>query len=315
MKTTVLFDTNAYRNLVAGKSKEQVIAIINKMREKEKLIGFHPSAITFAGMEMVANLYEGPRGHNYHDCLNGLIAMSHHCYNSDAGTFNLLPPPYTQLLRLAFNQTDAAHTQQVKNLGGLLSSFRENPEQASTTYQADGTLQRFRDFFIESEANFAINLDALIKVCKTTIHSEHASANLKHKNDKLASYISNRVPELMILGTLKLISIERNLNIPDTTIKTIAAQINKDYPVSGGFYSYIMKKCVEGNIDLFSDKSREKRWNWMWDYHVCSLIGNATIDGGKALVVTADKDIISVLKQHNLSRHHLKLEDYLSHIG
>ncbi|MCP9762305.1 hypothetical protein [Lacihabitans soyangensis] len=100
--TAVIFDTNSYRNFVIGKSTNTVLTDIQALREKEReknIIAFGSQVV---GMEMLANLAEGPTGFNYTDCLNGVIAMAHHCFDYSDVAPRIIPHPYLHITRPFF---------------------------------------------------------------------------------------------------------------------------------------------------------------------------------------------------------------------
>ena len=86
-KYAVVFDTNSYREFVRG--KKDIISDIEKLKELEAKKNIQAYSHIIVGMEMLANLVEGEDGVNYNDCLNGIRAMSNHCYDGTAKAHEL----------------------------------------------------------------------------------------------------------------------------------------------------------------------------------------------------------------------------------
>lgn len=88
--------------------------------------------------------------------------------------------------------------------------------------------------------------------------------------------------------------------------------LTQDFPFCVRFYQWVCHRIVEGKIDMHAKNSREKRWNWRWDYEVSFLINDNPISGRQLLLVTADRDIIRMLQEYGYERRVMDLPTYLA---
>jgi len=63
-----------------------------------------------------------------------------------------------------------------------------------------------------------------------------------------------------------------------------------------------------------SKTSKEKRWNWQWDYQVSFLISPHTIDDREVILVTSDGDIIEMLRDFGYQNKVLTITEYLDYL-
>ncbi len=87
-----------------------------------------------------------------------------------------------------------------------------------------------------------------------------------------------------------------------------------EFPLSVGFYKWICSKIVSDNIDMQSKTSKEKRWNWQWDYQVSFLISPHTLDNREVILVTSDGDIIEMLRDFGYQNKVLTITEYLEYL-
>jgi hypothetical protein len=316
MRTTVLFDTNAYRGLVRGKNQKEITEVVQKIKEKESAMQINPSAVRVVGMEMANVLNEGPGGVNFEEGKAGLSAMALHCYNPESGQFHMMPAPYANFALMAFGIKDPNHQQQLNSLAAMVSLFRTNPSDAYEIVKQNGTLGHYAAHFTATEMGFARDLHNLLENCRQVIRADNPNANTTQQhNDKLLIYLRTNVEYTMLYGILYTIAQKLQIQYDESEIPQKVQYIKNNYPAASGFYSFILKKMVIGNIDIFNKKSRQTRWNWTWDYEVCCFISEKAIQTGQMLLVTQEKDITNALKELNLAKYVMSLPQYLKHIG
>lgn len=316
MRTTVLFDTNAYRGLARDKSLTEIIEFVQKIKQKETAINIKPSAVRIVGMEMVNQLNEGQGGLNFEQCKAGLSALALHCYDEKSDSFHICPPPYANFALEAFNIKDESQELQLNSLAGMISLFRTNPSDAYEVVKQNGTLGHYAAHFTDTEAGFARDLHNLLENCKKVVKEDNPGPlTTQQYNQKMLKYIENDVAYTMLYGILFTIALKFGLQIDHSQMPQKVQYLKNTYPIASGFYSFILSKMFIGDIDIFNKKSRQTRWNWAWDYEVCCFISEKAVQTGRILLVTEEKDITRVLKKNNLGHCVMTLSQYLKHIG
>jgi hypothetical protein len=316
MRTTVLFDTNAYRKLTEGKSHEEITALIQEIKQKEASMNITPSAVRIVAMEMVNLLNEGEGGPNFDNCKAGLSALALHCYEKEFDRFHLNPAPYANFALMAFGIKDENHAPQLNSIAAMVSLFRTHPTEAYQILKQNDTLKNYESHFSATEMGFAHDLLNLLENCKKVVKDDNPGPlTIQQYNKKLLKYLETNVEYTMLYAILYLIAARLDLHIDTELMQQKIQKIKNTYPAASGFYSYILSKIVVGNIDILSKKSRQQRWNWAWDYEVCCFISEKAVQTGQMLLVSADKDITKVLKKYNLGHFVMTLPEYLKHIG
>ena len=93
-----------------------------------------------------------------------------------------------------------------------------------------------------------------------------------------------------------------------------AFAMNLEFPLSVGFYRWISYKIVYDTIDMQSKASKEKRWNWLWDYQISFLMSEHTIDNREVILVTSDNDVTEMLNEFGYENKVLTISQYLEYL-
>jgi hypothetical protein len=314
-ETAVVFDTNSYRNFVKGKAPEEVLKATEELKSAEKKKNILAFGITVVGLEMIANITEGENGFNYNDCLNGLISMSNHCYSDVDKEPRIVPPPYLHLTRSFFNTIPEAYENGVKNIGGVIHDFKLDYKKALEHHNNHSTFINVKSYFEKEELQFASEISKLIDSAKEDIRKKYPRIDARQFRTKILDFILNG-PYLPLIALAIIIEIAESLqiNLPKDELINRAKAMDQEFPLSVGFYKWISYKIVEGNINMQSKTSKEKRWNWLWDYQVTFLINEHKIDNKEVMLITYDKDIIEMLKNFGYKNKVLTLSEYLDYL-
>jgi len=313
-KFAVVFDTNSYRQFVIGKTTEQVIADVADLKILEAKKSIQAYGIMVVGMEMLANLSEGESGFNYKDCLNGVVAMGHHCFDDHAP--RIIPQPYLHLTRSFFGTVPIEIETRVKNLCGIVDDIRSDLTKAIAHHKTIGTFDKIKEYVNNEEIKFSTDIVDLIEGARLEILRKHPNIARKQLRTKLLDYIENGPFEPFVaLAIIYAISVKLQLQLPsDEGIKR-AMSMHLEFPLSVGFYKWICSKIVSDNIDMQSKTSKEKRWNWQWDYQVSFLITHNTLDNREVILVTSDGDMIEMLQDFGYKNKVLTITEYLDYLN
>ncbi|MFL5765469.1 MAG: hypothetical protein ACJ77K_16105 [Bacteroidia bacterium] len=310
-KFAVVFDTNSYRQFVAGKPTAQVISDVVDMKIAEAKKSIQSYGIMVVGMEMLANLAEGESGFNYKDCLNGSIAMGNHCLD-ELKRPRVVPQPYLHLTRSFFGLIPTEIETRAKNMAGVVDDIRIDSTKAIEHHKQVGTFDQIKDYINNEESHFSTNIVDLIDGARQEILRKHPRIDAKQLRIKLLDYIENGPFEPFVaMAIIYAVSATLQIQLPkDEGIKR-AMSMHLEFPLSVGFYKWICHKIVHDNIDMQSKASREKRWNWQWDYQVSFLISPHTIDNRELILVTSDGDMTQMLKDFGYQNKVLTLAEYI----
>lgn len=311
----VLFDTNSYRQFVMGKSTEKVLEEINELKEFEKKKNITSCGIMVVALEMLGNLAEGENGFNYKDCLNGLLAMTTHCLDEEKNAPRFTPQPYLHIARSFFNTVPTDMENKVQNLIGVANDLRIDLDKALKTHTEKDTFNQVKAFIEREENQFARQITDLIEGARQEIIRKHPKIANKQLRAKLLDYIENGPFEPFVaLAIIYAVAANLQLQLPQDEGVKRAFTMHLEFPLSVGFFKWISHKIVFDNIDMQSKTSKEKRWNWHWDYQVSFLVNGHTLANKEVILVTSDGDVIDMLKDFGYENKVFTITDYLNYL-
>lgn len=311
----VIFDTNSYRQFVAKKNENQIEKDLEELIIFEKRKNIVPFGSIIVGMEMLANVAEGENGFNYNDCLNGITTMVRHCKIQEQDTLRIFPQASLHILKSYFSYIPSELEKRTKNLAGVLCDIEKNRAVSINFHNEKNTFENIKTYVENEEIEFSKLLTALLKGIKDEILRNHPKISKKDLRKKLLDYIQNGSFEpLMAISIILATASKYNLTIPNEDCLNKAFSLNMEFPISSGFFNWICNEIVEKNIDMFSKTSIQKRWNWIWDYHVSFALNNSTLNNREVLLVTSDGDMKKMLKDYGYENRVYDLKGYLNFI-
>jgi hypothetical protein len=314
-RIAVIFDTNSYRSFVRGKTFKEVIDVAEKLSEKENSRDIKSLASVIVLVEMVANLAEGKEGFNYDECLKGIIAMSHHCFDHTEQGPRIIPQANLLIAKSFFNKLPPQAEENAKNLGGLLNDFKNDSAKAIEHYNKQSAFDNYKKYVENLEIEFSQQIINLIEGIKTEIRRDSPNISSKHLREKTMSFIeSEQFNNTMSIAILTTLSTKMGLNYSQSELTNMSSFLIKKFPSASGFFKWICHEIVDKNIDLNSKTSKEKRWNWIWDYNVSFSVSNSTVQGRDMILVTSDKDLKQMLTDNGFGVRVMKLDEYLDFI-
>lgn len=308
----VIFDTNSYRQFVLGKSTDEVLSNVEELIQSEEKKHIKAYGSVIVGMELLANLSEGEDGFNYKDCLNGVIAMGNHCFDKTGEGPRIIPQAYLHLTRSFFGIVPPEVEERTQNLGGVINDLKRNYTEALVYHNQKNTFENIKSYIQAEEAQFSTQIVDLIDGARNELKNKHPRIAPKQLRTKLLDYIDNGPFEPFIaLAMIYAIAATLGLQIPKNEGINRAFSLNMNFPLSVGFYRWICHKIVDDNIDMQSKSSKEKRWNWLWDYHVSFAMSDGTLDGREVILITSDGDMTEMLADFGYSNRVMTIQEYL----
>lgn len=332
-KYVAIFDTNSYRDLVKGKTQEDILISIDNLKKAEKNNQILQIGILIVASEMLAHLAT-PLSSDYEECKNGIIAMANHCYDVNSQGIAITPPPSHHLTNSYFeNLITNEMTMAQQGIQNILKSFKNNTDNAIEKYTANGMFQKCKEFIETGEENFARSIIDTIDILKEEVIIENKGQEecekgkieiIKSKKTLKPNQIKKNILKKIdkdefklrvATNIIKVILI--NLGITESSIETKskAESLLNNFPIAVGFLVYITRIVVDRDIDLLNKSSKSKRWNWVWDYHVAFLISHHTIDNREVILVTRDGELTDIINKHGFTNRVMNLEQYLSFIN
>ncbi|MDR2278171.1 MAG: hypothetical protein LBE23_09940, partial [Vagococcus sp.] len=97
----VIFDTNAYRYLVKGKSYKDIDGYLKKIKSKEKRNGISTFISPIVARELLAHLAD-KKDPSFDICLNATKAMYLHSSDEDGSQYNMIASPELLIAKMYF---------------------------------------------------------------------------------------------------------------------------------------------------------------------------------------------------------------------
>jgi hypothetical protein len=315
-KYAVVFDTNSYRNLIAHKHAAEVEDYIEQVKIKEarkNIVGF---GTTVVGMEMLANLAGAEKSSHYEDCLKGLIAMANHCFNEQENVLHVIPHPYIHITQNFFDVVPPVMELRAKNMAGVIGDFKYDYAKAAEYHGTGSTCRELKNYIDDEEPRWVSEINYLIEAARQAVLKEYPEISDKQLHKNLLEYIDSglfvpRVSMAIIFGVANSLGIQ--MNEKEHPFKGYF--LPQVFPFSVRFYQWVCHRIVEGNIDMQAKRSREKRWNWRWDYEVSFLINDNPISDRQLLLVTSDRDMIRMLQEYGYEKRVMDLTAYLAFLN
>jgi hypothetical protein len=311
-KYAVVFDTNSYRNLIKDFRIEEVKAFIEQLKKKEAAKNIVAEATPVVGMELLSNLAGPEKSSHYDDCLKALVGMANHCYQEAEELVRMTPHPYLHITTNFFNSSPSAVELISQNMVGVIMDFKDDYFRAIEGHQFVGTFNSLKTYIDEEEARWVSEIESYVADAEQEVLKKYPSLEHKQLRGKVIEHIDsgNFVPKLsmaIIFGIAQ--SLKIRMTGEEHVMKGYA--LPQTFPMAVAFYQWICRRIVADNLDMQSQRSKDKRWNWRWDYEVSFLMNNHLLNGRIVLLITSDKDITRMLKDYGYGARVMNLKKYL----
>lgn len=310
----VVFDTNAYRNIVSRTSKDEAVAKVVDIKHKEFEKGIIPFMSTTVAMELLSHLCDVKTSRNYQSCLKASQVMYLHC--GDEKEFRLLPLPETQISYEYFNiiNIHSFNTQQV--VGQLLYLIAKNPTD-ETVDSKMSELQKIRNFIDTGEQTLANEIERFCRMTDPTFtdwtifknDAKNRSEFLKNVRSEKFYKITAEAYLTAVVQDLKNKGYAINSNIDETMIFKYV----ENYKASLQFRTWFFSQLVNGNFDL----TKGSRTNFVWDELILHFIGQSC-NNDPIMLVTSDgrmHDAVRGVYPNGLDTIIKTYEEYMDFLG
>jgi hypothetical protein len=314
MEKAVVFDTNAYRESVRGKTSNEVIAYFSHILELEKKKDIKAICSVFTGYELLPHLSKSYRNGSFKECYKSIIALGTHCWDDNTTPPGIPSIPQTSLLMTyaLFDKKVNEETQRRnQNLTGVLQDIYKLREKGIKHHKSS-----FKDIARDiktKEKDFADRITFLVAELSKMILMQNPDKD--EKTIRCLTIDAFQGVEFRIVMAKALLSIYSStvaIILSDEKLLEGAKILNEKFPITAGFYTWVCHEVYNKSLDLYSKKSRNKRWNWLWDAEISCAISESTINGRETLLVTGDKPMTEVLTKYGYQNRVMTLEKYLA---
>lgn len=311
-KIAVIFDTNSYRQFCRDKSCEELLQCSINLKNAEKKKNIKCNGSVIVAMELLSHLNADKDNANYVECLKSLIVLANHCFDDEIQQPIIFPHAYLHITHSLFKKVPPDVSRNVESLGGVINDFRISVKNAIDHHESHSTFEKISNYIDSLESEFAQQIVNLINGVELLVKTENPTINNKHLREKKLRYIdSDNFKEMMTLAIVKTMAAKMNLSIAQNELNKMSQFMLDTFPVASGFYQWICREIIDKNIDMYSKKSKIKRWNWLWDYHASFGVSKSTLGGRSVLFVTSDDDLTKILSTFDFGDNVMDLKDYL----
>lgn len=312
-KTSVFFDTNSYRQIVRNKNSQEISELLYLIQSAEKENNIEPISALTVNLELSANLVEGKSGINFENCLNGLRFLTNHCFDSEEKIIRIASFPFFQISAMMFGVLPIDFDKQDKKISKHFEKFKSFDKEPNLTKEF---YEFVKSTLTKHEQGFSNSLIGLIKAAKNGMEQTHPKMDNKSRKRKLIEFFkSDSYAQNLSVKSLKIVSEILGIELDDQEYQNRAYFLRKELPISSAFFQWILCEIIQKDIDMTSKKSKSKRWNWLWDYQISFLISQNTINEGKMILVTSDKEMIQMLRENGLDNNVMEIDQYLEFLN
>lgn len=310
----IVFDTNAYRNLVFEKTNEEVDKTIHEIVRRQEELGIISLMSTTVARELICHLFDNGVFDENGDCTKAIRAIYEHCGNIE--TYNLVPLPETQLSRELFGINNTKAEEQQKAVAEIVFSVFKNPTKKNLEPYLSN-IQKIKSHNNETECEF----ERMLSILKSTTLPDNMTfgefANSKRfKLDTAIAYICALAVDLGVITNDDIKVNANTVTVPNIIIEKAKDYLNK-YPAPIEMRSSLIAKLDMPNFN----PSKKERLNQIWDEQILHLV-NHQIEGMPIILVTSDKGMISAANKVcptsaalvPFGKYIISLDEYISYL-
>lgn len=308
----VIFDTNAYRNLVKDRSFEDVEKLISRLKAAEKKNNIEALISPIVLKELLAHLAERKDPH-FERCLNANKAL--YLHSGSVESYNMIASPELLISKAFFNCVIPSKVETNSAFGQISYHLATNPS-AHTFKKFQRTLNLNRDHVLDSENNFALTVFKLIKSVNPAakgwkifendgVGRKKALENIRSQRTSIelaAGFLYTTHQLLFASGQAPSMTLEEFFDM--------AVEFIRVFPEPIALWKYVLETLTNNEYNLFENS----RSNFVWDIQLMFNIGNHSIDNAKLHFVTDDKAIIRTAIGENAKYSIWTLEEYLEYL-
>jgi hypothetical protein len=283
----VVFDTNAYRNLVKKCGFRDVSSEVSKIKEMEKSKNVTTFISPIVGRELLYHIVDKD-DKDYSSCIKAIKAMYEHC--GDYAKYNLLATPEIQIARDFFNVENIPAIETSNAICQMLFHFSK--DQSDEIFSKfDTNLKLNKDDIISTEELLTKDIYKWIHQIDPTANSWKVFETDNNKRKQFLNYIDSKNFDIEIASAL-LCAVYINLIDKDLIskrdqydIQDMIPKFINTYKIPISLQRYFVKQFAFSFFDL---TKKPCRCNFIWDVYILFAAGQTT-NNSPIFLVTDDK--------------------------
>lgn len=311
----IVFDTNAYRDLGAGKNIEEAKALMNDILAKESAMGYKAFMCTTVAMELMYHLQDNRLWNSFRSCIKAAPIMYLHC--GDAQSFRMLPLPEVQVAKVFYNIEIASSIATQQTIGQIFYALTQgDPSKVVLNYPAEIT--KAHQFIVDAEQTLAVEMDNLLTYFDPNYKHDwnpfvnDESNRRKYLNDIDSDEFEITTAKAFIIAVGMLLQSKNYIKIvPEYKNLDKEAEVYRlQYGASLLFRRRFFNHLAGGGFDI----TKNSRANYLWDEYILHFAGQS-VNGEPILLVTTDGNMKQAALDYNQAIPIMTLIEYLNHLG
>lgn len=291
----VIFDTNAYRYLVTGKTNKGIDAIVKKINDRERKNGIESLLNPIVAKELLAHI-ANKKDSSYTKCLKALKALYFH--NGNDINYSMIPTPELLISNLFFNQVIDRRVETNKAFGQLVHAFAKTP--SNYVYQKFQHNLNFNAKDVRNvEQGFAKSMEDFLQSIDPNRNGWKVFENDKIGRGKALKNLRNEDASIEIAMAYLFVTrdllvkegklTEKSSNALMTELQPLAKEFIKVFPEPIALQKFVMENMITSEFNIYE----KNRANFIWDIQMMFYVGQNSIKNSKMIFVTSDKAMVS----------------------
>lgn len=311
----VVFDSNAYRYLVANKTYEELDKYLKKIKSKEATRGIESLISPIVTKELLAHV-ASKKDPAYEKCLKAIKALYLHSSEEDGNKYRMIASPELLISKVFFKESLPQKEETNKALVQIAYHLAQDPNDY-TFKKFQKNLNLNKDHVLSSENFYSTSLMQLMRSLdpdsegwkifpKDEVKRKKALEQIRSDNTSIDLAAGQIVA---IAEVLK--SVGKNIDLDGKKLFDMSLKFMEVFPEFIALYKVVLENLVNSEFNLLENS----RSNFLWDTQLMMNIGDHTIQGDKLYFVTDDKAILRTAIQENAKYSILTFDEYLAYIN
>lgn len=308
----VIFDTNAYRYLVKGKTYEKIDKLIQRIKLREDRNNIETLISPIVAKELLAHVAD-KKDASFDKCLKAIKAL--YLHNGDDRSYSYLATPEMLIAKYFFGKDLPQKEETNRALIQICYHLSKDPSD-KIFKKFSKNLRQNREHVQTTELSFAYGMKEFINRVDPNATGWQIFKDDEQKRTSFLNYIRSdhfsfgialeflSVPLAMLIdsGDMQL--------LPNEEFAKMAKDFVEVFPEPIALQKLVIENIVNSEFNLLEDS----RANFIWDTQLMFNIGNHTIADSKLYFVTDDKAMIRTAIANNARYSILTFDEYLEYL-
>jgi hypothetical protein len=309
IKTLVVFDNNAYGDLMEGVALTDVRPAVGRLVLQERAADIQAIASPYVMLECAALLAD-PSKRAHDRAWSNTLALTEHCsvYTAEGRILGLMEDMESQICRMLYDRVPPEIAASVDRVSSLLEYTSESVDRS----RLDAVRGDFQEIADRVEAAEQAFVDDVRRHVVEAVNPAATDWNPLKSNPDLrrAALGFLRSPEAVI-GFAKMHVLKANLHLgivdSPAEIEEKAKWVAERFRTPAMIYVEILTRIFSTGFNV----SKAKNANSLWDIYIAFSTGAAHAIGGRpVLLVTGDDMVLKAAKAASARDHVLTLDEY-----